>query len=92
MTIVHLLRRLAAWLRRHLVRAERTMSGDVYTNCPESTAEPVPPVELADLPAPAGMSPEQAAALARVRSIYHSGTQPLTVARARYDLLRRGAI
>lgn len=33
---------------------------------------------------------EQAEALERVRRIYHQGTQPLTVAKARYDLLRRG--
>jgi hypothetical protein len=36
------------------------------------------------------MSPEQAQALERVRQIYHEGSQPLTVARARYDLIRRG--
>lgn len=36
------------------------------------------------------LSPEQAQALERVRQIYHTGSQPLTVARARYDLIRRG--
>jgi hypothetical protein len=35
---------------------------------------------------------EQAEALDRVRRIYHRGTQPLTVAKARYDLIRRGIL
>lgn len=33
---------------------------------------------------------DQARALERVRQQYHQGTDNLTVARARYDLLRRG--
>ena len=48
--------------------------------------EPITP-----LPGELQMSPEQRARLDRVRRIYHTGTQPLTVARARYDLIRRGA-
>lgn len=36
------------------------------------------------------MDEEQQRALRRVTEIYHRGTQPLTVAKARYDLIRRG--
>jgi hypothetical protein len=36
------------------------------------------------------MSPEQQQRLDRVRSIFHAGSQPLTVAKARYELIRRG--
>jgi hypothetical protein len=48
--------------------------------------EPITP-----LPGELQMTPEQRARLDRVRRIYHDGTQSLTVARARYDLIRRGA-
>lgn len=52
----------------------------------DQTARPPEPV-----PAEEAMSPEQQRRLDRVRAIYHVGSQPLTVARARYDLIRRGA-
>jgi hypothetical protein len=47
--------------------------------------DPLPPLAGED-----DMSPEQQRSLDRVREIYHAGSQPLTVAKARYDLIRRG--
>lgn len=81
----HWLARLVTALtgrHRHAVRGETAMSPHEHQHTDAAPALPPPDVE---------MSPEQAAALARVREIYHRGTQPLTVAKARYQLIQRGA-
>lgn len=57
-------------------------------SAPDPGAHAIPP--LPPLPNEEQMAPEQREALERVRQIYHAGSQPLTVARARYDLIRRG--
>lgn len=77
------------WLRslvaQVLDRPTRRGKAETVTPSYEQHREPMLPIAGED-----DMSPEQQQRLDRVREIYHAGSQPLTVARARYDLIRRG--
>jgi hypothetical protein len=77
------------WLRslvaQVLDRPARRGKVETMTPSYDQPREPLIPIAGED-----AMSPEQQRSLDRVREIYHAGSQPLTVARARYDLIRRG--
>jgi hypothetical protein len=85
-SLARLLTRLLRLCRRILSHAAK---GPTMTT-PQQTPGPDDRMSVPPLPGEAEMSPEQTRALERVRAIYHTGSQPLTVARARYDLIRRG--
>ena len=85
MTVLHWLRPLWRWLCGHRAcRERRAMMEGKHEDRQHQDAMSLPP-----LPGEEAMDPEQQAALERVRRAYHEGTQPLTVAKARYDLLKR---
>lgn len=68
----------------------------MYPMAHDSTPDPLEALDpTPDFPHTSGeedMDLEQKEALDRVRKIYHQGSHPLTVARARYDLMRRGVL
>jgi hypothetical protein len=77
-------------LGRWLARLARLVAHRPIARHRPPPRPPADRVALAPSSVEAQMDPEQRRALERVRQIYHTGSQPLTVARARYDLIRRG--